>query len=91
MSTDSKSVVKAEFLFETAPFASAHASTIVETETGFLAAWFDGTREGAVDVGIWLSRHRQMDEASGSGDGCPTIRQRATRAGIPCCSRCRTG
>jgi hypothetical protein len=56
ISTDSQSVVKTEFLFETAPFASAHASTIVETREGLVAAWFGGTREGANDVGIWLSR-----------------------------------
>jgi predicted neuraminidase len=47
----------AEFVFETAPFASAHASTIVETRGGLVTAWFGGTREGAADVGIWLSRH----------------------------------
>jgi predicted neuraminidase len=50
-------VAGSEFLFETAPFASVHASTIVETREGLVAAWFGGTREGAADVGIWLSRH----------------------------------
>jgi len=45
-----------EFVFEKAPFASAHASTVVETRDGLVAAWFGGTREGANDVGIWSSR-----------------------------------
>jgi predicted neuraminidase len=44
-------------VFERAPFASAHASTIAETREGLVTAWFAGTREGASDVGIWLSRH----------------------------------
>ena len=45
-----------EFVFARAPFASAHASTIAEIREGLAAAWFGGTREGAKDVGIWLSR-----------------------------------
>jgi predicted neuraminidase len=50
-------VVKTDFIFEQAPFPSAHASTIVETHDGLAAAWFGGTREGGKDVGIWLSRY----------------------------------
>lgn len=52
----SPGVVSSEFIYDTAPFPSAHASTIVETKGGLVAAWFGGTREGANDVGIWLSR-----------------------------------
>jgi predicted neuraminidase len=52
----SSGMIHSEFLFETAPFASAHASTIAETPDGLVAAWFGGTREGAPDVGIWLAR-----------------------------------
>jgi len=32
-----------------------HASTIEETSTGLIAAWFGGTHEGNKDVGIWVS------------------------------------
>jgi predicted neuraminidase len=50
-------IVKAEFIFEQAPFPSCHASTIAETKFGLVAAWFGGTREKSPDVGIWVSRH----------------------------------
>jgi predicted neuraminidase len=53
---DTDVIVASEFVFESAPFASAHASTIVQTRDGLVSAWFGGTQEGAADVGIWLSR-----------------------------------
>jgi predicted neuraminidase len=49
-------LLSTEFVFERAPFASAHASTLVETADGLVAAWFGGTDEGRPDVGIWLAR-----------------------------------
>jgi predicted neuraminidase len=54
--TPAPGIVAAEFISATLPTASAHASTIVETPRGLVAAWFGGTREGADDVGIWLAR-----------------------------------
>jgi predicted neuraminidase len=53
----SSPIVRSEFIFARAPFRSAHASTIVETAGGLVAAWFGGTSEGERDVAIWLSRH----------------------------------
>lgn len=50
-------LLKTEFIFEQASFRSSHASTIVETRDGLMAAWFGGSQEGALDVSIWLSRH----------------------------------
>lgn len=50
-------IVKSEFIFERAPFPSAHASTIVEARDGLVAAWFGGTSERHPDVGIWVSRY----------------------------------
>ena len=49
-------IVLSEFVYESAPFPSAHASTIVEGPSGLVTAWFGGEREGAPDVGIWVSR-----------------------------------
>jgi predicted neuraminidase len=44
------------FIYETAPFPSCHASTIVECSDGsIVSAWFGGTEEKADDVGIWVS------------------------------------
>ena len=48
-----------EFIFTKVPFASSHASTIVETPKGLVSAFFAGSDEGNKDVGIWFSRNVQ--------------------------------
>jgi predicted neuraminidase len=58
-------IAVSEFIYDRAPFPSAHASTIVETRDGLLAAWFGGTAEGQPDVGIWCARR------SGTGWSAP--------------------
>jgi predicted neuraminidase len=50
--------VHAAFIFEDAPFASAHASTLAETADGLVGAWFGGPFEGHPEVSIWLARER---------------------------------
>jgi predicted neuraminidase len=54
---NSSGIVLSEFVFEKAPFAQCHASTIAETEYGLVAAWFGGSKESEPDVSIWLSRY----------------------------------
>ncbi len=49
-------VVASEFIYQSAPFPSCHASTIAETQGRLVAAWFGGKREGDRSVGIWASR-----------------------------------
>jgi len=49
-------LLKSEFIYESAPFPSCHASTIVEAKGGLVASWFGGTAEKNPDVGIWVSR-----------------------------------
>jgi len=77
----------AEFIYETAPFPSCHASTILEVAPGkLLAAWFGGTDEGESDVAIWLARHEgrwsqpeKVAEAAGVPCWNPVLfRERAT-------------
>ena len=55
-STPNAGMVSSEFIFESAPFPSCHASSLAEVKSGLVAVWFGGTRERAPDVGIWLSR-----------------------------------
>jgi predicted neuraminidase len=54
-------IVASEFIFQQAPFPSCHASTITETKTGLVAAWFGGTRERNPDVGIWVARRNKNE------------------------------
>ncbi|MBA3483529.1 MAG: exo-alpha-sialidase, partial [Pirellulales bacterium] len=54
---DQPGVKVSEFIFESAPFPSCHASTIAESNGQLIAAWFGGTDERDPDVGIWSSRH----------------------------------
>jgi len=55
--TNQNAIVKSEFIFTNAPFPSCHASTIVETKSGLVAAWFGGTAERNPDVCIYVSRN----------------------------------
>lgn len=48
-------ILKSEFIYETAPFPSCHASTLVETPDGILASWFGGQYERHPDVSIYTS------------------------------------
>jgi alpha-L-rhamnosidase len=54
--TNESAIVKSEFIYETAPFPSCHASTMAETKSGLVAAWFGGTAERNPDVCIYVSR-----------------------------------
>lgn len=49
-------LVKSEYIYDTGPYPSIHATTIVETPTGLVCAWFGGTAEKNPDVAIWVSR-----------------------------------
>lgn len=48
-------LLTAEFIYEKASFPSCHASTIIETNQGLLAAWFGGTHENHPDVCIYTA------------------------------------
>jgi predicted neuraminidase len=49
-------LVSEEFIADSMPVPECHASSIVETDSGLLAAWFGGTHEGQPDVAVWLAR-----------------------------------
>lgn len=56
LTKEAPALLRSEFIYERAPFPQCHASTIVETKEGLVAAWFGGTAEKNPDVGIWLAR-----------------------------------
>lgn len=50
--------MRSEFIDPAPPYAECHASTIVQTRSGTLAAaWFGGTKERNPDVTIWFARN----------------------------------
>ena len=51
--------IKGELIYslDDKPTPECHASTIVETRSGLIAAWFAGTHESDSDVGIRVARH----------------------------------
>lgn len=55
---EQKGYVLSEFIYspDSRPTPQCHASTIAETKSGLIAAWFGGTEEKAPDVGIWVSK-----------------------------------
>lgn len=60
------------------PTPQCHASTIVETPAGPVAAWFGGRHEKNPDVGIWVARHRngQWTQPVEVADGVQSSEQR---------------
>jgi len=46
---DTDAIIRSEFIYQKndVPFPSCHASTIVETSQGLVAAWFGGTHSGS--------------------------------------------
>ncbi len=54
-------VISSGFIYnpEDVPFPSCHASTIIQTKKGLMAAWFGGTAERNPDVGIWVSSFKK--------------------------------
>ena len=65
------------FIFDTAPFAECHASTVVELRNGaMMSAWFGGSAEGNPDVTIW--------GACRDLNGWSVPRQLAIEPGVAC-------
>ena len=72
-------ILKSQLIYEldNRPTRECHASTIAETKTGIVAAWFGGVGEGHPTVGIWLSHY------AGSGWSTPVEVTNSEKSGIP--------
>ena len=70
--------MKREFIYKSASFPSAHASTIAESRGNLVAAWFGGRAEKHPDVGIHVARRigGKWTETALVADGIhsPTLR-----------------
>ncbi len=55
----SAKLLENELIYKEAPFPSCHASTVLETSDGILAAWFGGTHENNPDVCIYASKKKK--------------------------------
>ena len=84
--SDQPGWISSEFLYETAPFPSCHASTIAETPDGLIAAFFGGTDEKDPDVGIWVVRQRDGQWAAPVevADGVQYLKADGTAHRHPC-------
>lgn len=69
------------YALEGRPTPECHASTLVETPSGILAAWFGGSHEKNKDVGIWIS-HLQEDGWSSPVEVANGIQDKSLR--YPC-------
>lgn len=71
-------IVHSEIIPSPQSVPSAHASTLLETDDGLLAAWFGGTYERHPDVCIYLSRYKngQWSDPVMVADGVQDASQR---------------
>ena len=60
-------IISSEFIYETDAIPSCHASTLVQTGQGLLAAWFGGSYESHPDVSIYCASF------DGSGWSAPAL------------------
>jgi hypothetical protein len=69
-------ILTTEFVYDTGPHSSIHATTIVETPTGLVTAWFGGTagkKSRRLHLGLASASRWQMDRRRRNGQ------RRATR------------